>query len=428
MSTRGAGPPSLRREIVLWYSAVLLVALVVFAAVAYLILQRSLRSAGVESLQQTALAAEQLIVPGNVPRLGSREQRVPGDGSVDALRRQTRLATGDVVEIYVARGTNTEQRALRTLLLVSLLLIPLTALAAAVGGRRVADRLLRPLDNLVGAAREIGAGVLSRRVKEPARPAEFAELARAFNDMLARLDAAFAGQRRFTADASHELRTPLTAIRGTAQVALSRERPAAELKAALAEVVEETEWMLQLVEDLLTLSKGEQAGDPFPARAVDLSALLRDAADVATMLVHDKPVSVLAEVPDGLLVHGDPLLRQVFLNLASNAAKFTDEGVIGISASAAASPPEGAAAGSVGRWVRVDVRDTGRGIAPADLPHIFERFYRGDRSRQHGGGTGLGLAIVRSILERHGGTATVESEPDRGTQVRVWLPSAEPAA
>ncbi len=425
MSKRHPGPPSLRREIVLWYSAVLLVALIVFAAVAYLILQRSLRSAGVESLQQTALAAEQLIVPGNVPRLGSREQRVATDGSIDALRRQTRLATGDVVEIYVARGKNTEGRALRTLLLVSVLLIPLTALAAAIGGRRVANRLLRPLDHLVGAAREIGAGVLSRRVTEPERPAEFAELARAFNGMLARLDAAFAGQRRFTADASHELRTPLTAIRGTAQVALSRERTAAELRGTLVEVLEETERMLQLVEDLLTLSRGERSGEPIPARPVHLAELLHDAGAVATMLVHEKPVTVQIDAPEELLVHGDPSLRQVFLNLVSNAAKFTDEGVIAISATSGARAPEAAPAADPGAWVRVDVRDTGRGIDPADLPHIFERFYRGDRSRQHGGGTGLGLAIVQSILERHGGMARVQSKPGRGTEIRVWLRRAE---
>lgn len=411
-------PPTLRREILLWYSLILLVALGVFAAASYALLQRALDRAGTESLRQTAGAIEQLQVPAQIPRLATEDQIVTlAEPQVEALRRRILLATGDAVEIVVARGEDVEERALASFLVICLILIPLTAGAAALGGRALLDPLLDPLSRLVDATREIGIGRLSKRVREPERPAELQELARSFNAMLTRLEAAVGTLRDFTGDASHELRTPLTSIRGTIQVALSRERPPEELEATLAEVMEETEWMLHLVDGLLTMARSEEARGIVEREPVDLDALLADVSEVGEALAAGKPVSVRLDAPRGLAVEGSTRqLRQVLLNLVSNAVKFTDAGEVAIVGRRAAD----------GDGVEVEVRDTGVGISPDELPRVFDRFYRGDAARARQGGTGLGLAIARLLVEQHGGSLTARSEPGRGSVFTVRLPRVPP--
>lgn len=411
---RTTHPPSLRREIITWYSAVLLAALIAFAAVAYLILRESLERAETASLDQTARAAEQLLVPVWIPRVEVGELRMTLPGTrIETLRRRVRLATGQEVEIYVAGSGDVGRTGLRAFLMVSLLLIPLTAIAAALGGRVIANRLLRPLNQLVHATRGIGIGGLSQRVEEPERPAELRELARDFNGMLARLDSAVGALRRFTADASHELRTPLTVIRGTTQVALARPRSADELRETLEEVAEETERMLHLVEGLLTLARGEQAGIEGVREHVELLPLLEDACELGKALAAEKSLDVRLVAPATVAVQGSPTaLRQVFLNLVSNAVKFTDQGNVTITVR---DEPD---------CVEVRVADTGRGIKPDELPHVFERFYRGDASRGTEGGFGLGLAIARLIVEQHGGRIEVQSVPGQGSNFRVQLPRA----
>lgn len=419
-------PPSLRREIILWFSLVLLLALTLFSALAYLILQQTLSRTGTASLRQTAAAAEQLIAPQEIPRVEVREDRLePGPDQVEALRRRTLLGTGEVIEIYVARSGNVEGRALRSFVLISLLLIPLTAIGAALGGRVIVDRLLRPLDQLVTATRQVEIGALSRRVEEPERSAELQELAQAFNGMLTRLEGAVDTLRRFTADASHELRTPLTAIRGTAQLALTRERSAAELQETLAEILEETEWMLQMVEGLLTLARSEEEGRAAAAvHLVELGPILRDVAELGGALAAGKPVKVRTKVGEPLRVPGEPAaLRQIFLNLVSNAVKFTDEGSVTLRARALPPSPDRHDGGSIA----VEVSDTGRGMTREEMSRVFDRFYRGDAARQRSTGTGLGLPIARLMTERLGGVIEVESEPGRGSTFRVVLPAAERA-
>jgi signal transduction histidine kinase len=423
-------PKSLRREIVVGYSAILLVALTVFAGATYLIMRQSLARTGTQSLRQTALAAEQLIVPSNIPRVAVQEQRLPpAPGDVEALRRRSRLATGEEVTIYVARNGEVESRALKSFALIALLLIPITALSAAVAGYSVADRLLQPLRRLVSASREIGIAGLSRRVDVPENPTELKELSLSFNGMLGRLERAVEALTRFTADASHELRTPLTAIRGTAEVALARPRSADELRETLGEVLEETESMLHLVEDLLTLARGDQAVG-LRMEETDLAPVLHDVRDIGEALAMGKAVDVRLETPDALPMTGATgALRRLFLNLVSNAVKFTESGIVTVaarevpappSASAAEDAPNGAAEAE--RWIEVSVTDTGSGIAAEALPRVFDRFYRADAARERSGGTGLGLAIARMIAEQHGGTITARSTPGAGSTFTVRLP------
>ncbi|CAN5751195.1 ATP-binding protein [soil metagenome] len=432
--------PTLRREIVVWYSIVLLVALGVFTLLTYLLLQRALERASTASLRQTAQTVEQLSIPARIPRIATDEQIVelapagPGGQRLEALRRRTLLATGDSVEIIVARSDDVEARVLRSFLLISLLLIPLTAIAAALGGRMLIERLLHPLSRLVGATREIGIGGLSRRVAEPERPAELRDLAKSFNEMLVRLERAVGTLRNFTADASHELRTPLTSIRGIIQVALARQRSEEELQDTLAEVMEETESMLHLVDGLLTLARGEEELNQTQRETIDLVPLLADLADVAGALVAGKPVTVSLSTPAELPVHGSAgQLRQVFLNLISNAAKFTERGSISIAADVRSDPAteeqDGREAdGHTATLAVVLIQDTGAGISKRELPRVFDRFYRGDAARAQVGGTGLGLAIAKLLVEQHGGEIHARSKHGFGSEFEVVLPLSSPPA
>jgi heavy metal sensor kinase len=419
-----ARPWSLRREIVVGYSAILLVALTLFAAATYLILERALARTRTQSLRQSALAAEQIAIPPGIPRVAVLEERVkPGPGDVEAVRRRTRLATGEIVEIFVPSTGEVEKAALRSFAVIALLLIPVTALSAAAVGFSVANRLLQPLDRLVAALREIGIAGLSRRVDVPEHPAELRELSQSFNGMLQRLERAVEALKAFTADASHELRTPLTAIRGTAEVALARPRGAPELRQTLEEVLEETGTMLHLVEDLLTLARGDQAIGPVMER-VDLASVLRDVQDIGAALAMGKPVEVRLDAPESLPATGAAgPLRRLFLNLVSNAVKFTERGAVTITAREVSPPFADGAGEARSRWVEVSVADTGCGIAPEALPRVFDRFYRADAAREKSGGTGLGLAIARMIVDQHGGQITARSQPGAGSTFTVRLPA-----
>lgn len=419
---------SLRRQIVLWYSLVLVVALGGFTVVTHLLLRQTLERTGTASLRDAAEYTERLNIPPGIPRAVLSEQqgreRLESGEEIDYLQRRVRLANGVEIVSTATRSTEIEETALASYRFIALLAIPLTALLAAFGGWVLLERLLTPLSRLVDTTRSIEIGDLSRRVEEPERPAELYELARSFNGMLTRLERAVQALRRFTADASHELRTPLTSIKGTVQVALVRERSAEELAHTLEEVLEETEWMLQLVEGLLTLAQGEEGGLALEAAEVDLSALLEDVGEVGTALAQEKPVEVETRVPPGLRLRGSAgALRQVFLNLVSNAVKFTDRGFITVAAF-----PLGDAGpdGSPGGWVEVTVRDTGIGIGAEELPRVFDRFYRADAARARPGGTGLGLAIASLLVELHGGRLEATSRPGVGSEFRVVLPVQGP--
>jgi signal transduction histidine kinase len=196
--------------------------------------------------------------------------------------------------------------------------------------------------------------------------------------------------------------------------------------------VDETESMLRLVEDLLTLARGDQAVAP-ALEPLDLAPVLRDVQDVGEALAMEKPVQVRLESPERLPVDGAAgPLRRLFLNLVSNAVKFTDRGAVTIAARAVDEPPPLPSADELpgivaaaprGGWIEVSVSDTGVGIPRDALPRVFDRFYRADTARQQSGGTGLGLAIARMIAEQHGGTITAQSEPGRGSIFTVRLPA-----
>jgi heavy metal sensor kinase len=263
-------------------------------------------------------------------------------------------------------------------------------------------------------ARRISAEDLSERVERTRTRDELDRLAETMNDMLARLEQAFAQSRRFAADAAHELRTPLAALRGTTEVALRGDRSPQEYRKVLASSLEEVERLIRLSEDLLLLSRSLAGPEPAQER-VDLEPLLLEGLDAGARLGQAAGVSVRIESAAPAVVRGDATaLRRALLNLVENAVKYTPRGgKVELSLTA----EEGTAS--------LTVSDTGMGVDPADAERIFEPFVRLDAARSRDtGGAGLGLAIARSIVVAHRGTLSVESRPGSGSRFTIRLPLA----
>jgi two-component system OmpR family sensor kinase len=297
-----------------------------------------------------------------------------------------------------------------------LMLLGLGALGLVVSllaGLIVAGQALQPVTQMVQTAQTItGSGDLSRRIPEPRQQDELGTLATTFNTMLGSIEQAYVAQQRFVSDASHELRAPLTAIQGNLELVRHRpDLPAAERIEAIDEAAREADRMARLVADLLALARAD-AGVALRRDAVDLDAVVLDSFHTARALANDRTLKLDPFEP--LRTCGDEdRLRQLILILLDNALKYTPPGgtvTLGLQ--------------QIGESVEISVRDTGVGIAPDDLPHVFERFYRADPARgRDPGGTGLGLPIARWIVQQHQGTIGIESAPGQGTQVTVRLPA-----
>jgi len=293
------------------------------------------------------------------------------------------------------------------------------ALLGGVGGVFLARRALRPIDDVTHTAWAIAeAGDLGRRISVPRARDEVGHLATTFNGMLARLEALFTAQQRFTADISHELRTPLTTIRGNLDL-IRRTRIAddASLDAAQGEI----ERMTRLVGDLLLLAQAD-AGLPIRRDPVALDAVMIEVFEQMRVIAGGVSISVGAE--DAIAVMGDvDRLKQLIINLVGNAIRYT--------------PPGGTVTLNLMRqdgWAVFSVSDTGPGIPAEHLPHIFERFYRVDKSRSRheagangaSSGAGLGLSIAQWIARSHGGRFEAHSEVGKGTVFTVYLPELSP--
>ncbi len=323
--------------------------------------------------------------------------------------------------IQVARSRADQQRSLATL--GSLLAIGsgvVTLIAFGIGWL-LAGIALQPMKRLTQTADTIGRERdFSRRVEYQGPQDEVGQLALTLNHMLVALQAAYdqvaqalQAQRRFVADGSHELRTPLTTIRGNLAL-LQREPPISESDrvAVLHDSAEEAERMSRLVHDLLVLARAD-AGQPLHLRSVPVQPLLAEIVRHARIVAPEHTVD-LPDLPNVLAIADPDPLKQVVLILVDNALKFTPaQGTVTIAATA------------TGSHVAISVRDTGPGIDPAKLPHIFERFYRGDTSRT-GAGMGLGLAIAQTLVTAMQGTLLVESQVGHGSLFTITLPQAHP--
>ena len=294
---------------------------------------------------------------------------------------------------------------------------------AAVVGLGLSRAMSQPVVHLTEATRAVAAGDLSVRV--PTRyHGEIGELAAAFNRMTEELSRADEMRRNLTADVAHELRTPLSVIRGKLEGVLDGVYPATPEH--LDPVLEEAKLLTHLVEDLRLLALAEAGQLALDLRPMDVGDLLRDAHVNFGPQAADRGVTLALDLPADLpRVTADwRRVSQVLGNLVTNALRHTPQGG-SVTLSAAAVSPAGAEARE-GR-VEVSVAYTGTGIPPEDLPYIFERFWRGEKSRSRAaGGTGLGLAIARQLVEMHGGTIRVESTPGRGSRFWFTLPVGSP--
>jgi heavy metal sensor kinase len=315
---------------------------------------------------------------------------------------------------YLQVGQDLEaiQQTLARLRVLLLIAAPVLVLFAALAGYWLAGRALAPIESIRSQAASISAHDLGRRLDLSLPDDEVGRLARTFDEMLARLDESFRRQRRFTADASHELRTPLAVVRGVVDVSLEQPRTPCEYAATLRSIGAETERMTRLVNELLLLARSDAAELVLEREAVDLADLLAVLVEQMQAEAEVAGVTLTTELPVPLRVWGDrDRLLQLFINLVDNGLTYAPGSHVNLR-------------GEIGGgFVVIAVIDTGPGIPPEHLPHLFERFYRVDKARSRArGGSGLGLAIAQEIVHAHGGAIQVESEVGVGTTFTVRLP------
>jgi len=279
------------------------------------------------------------------------------------------------------------------------------------GGWWFVGRALRPISEISSTAAKISAGDLSQRINTAEAESELGQLAAVLNSTFARLETAFAQQKQFASDAAHELRTPVTVILTQTQLALGRERDAASYKQTVEACQRAAQRMRKLIESLLELARYDAGQEVLKRQEFEFSKIIADCAEMVQPLGVERGVEILTEL-EPLKITGDcERLAQVVTNLLTNAIQYNHaDGQVLVKLAR----QDGLAI--------MEISDTGNGIAPEDLPRVFERFYRADKSRTGGGNAGLGLAICKAIVEAHGGTIEVSSTTKVGTKFVVRLP------
>jgi len=462
---------SIRFRMALWYAALLAGALALFGVSTYLGLERYLQRSLEESLSKQARSIGDVLIA-NInqsgedyvnneitehysPEINGRFIRVtradgkrifvsgiPKDGTFDptlvpspqlpgtqAFSREVEMSDGHELLLHrlpfravdgtlflieVGAPYNQIESVLRGLLLTFALGLPLIVALAIGGGYVLMRRALRPVDEIRQKAAQITSRNLSERLPVVHTGDELERLATDLNRMIARLEESFHQINRFSADASHELRTPLTVLQGELEsVANNSHRLPADVTDTIGSALEETQRLAKIVENLLAISRLEAGEARGHIERLDFAELARSTADQMRLLAEEKHISLDCDGGEPVEVEADPLrLKQLVVNLLDNAIKYTPEGGnVSISVTKQDS-----------RAV-LEVADSGIGVSPADLPHIFDRFYRADKARSREmGGTGLGLSIVRSICLAHHGRVTVDSTEGNGSIFRVEIP------
>lgn len=299
-----------------------------------------------------------------------------------------------------------------------LLSTPIALALAALAAWWLARKALRPIEELASAARGITADQLGTRLPVPRSNDELAQLADVLNGMLDRLERAFHQTRRFAADASHELRTPLTIMRGEIEAALREGGLSAGQEKRIVSLLEESDRLDRIAESLLMLARFDSGSAGLEVKSLDLTDLVREAAEDAELLGAGKRIGIEAEIPPAVQVRGDRVhLRRLLLNLLDNAVKFNRDGGRVRFRLAADSG-----------WAVLVVGNTGPGIDPHRRALLFERFSRLGPSRATDRGSGLGLSLCREIAQAHGGTIELgKASGSEWTEFVVRLPLARPA-
>src|SRR5437773_3768082 len=312
--------------------------------------------------------------------------------------------------LQVAQDRSSDERVERNFAVLFVMVLCGSVLASAFIAVIVTKRGLRPLREMTQSVARIGPTHLKERVTPADWPRELKPLAIAFDDMLKRLDDSFTRLSQFSAHLPHELRTPIANMIGEAQVALTRDRAAAEYRETIESTVGECERLSRIVDNLLFVARVDAAREPIARKRFDARAAVEKIAAFYQTIAEERHVTITCS-GEGQIYADPDLFERAVGNLLDNALRFTPEhGSIHITLSE-----------NDGQF-ELAVCDTGCGIAPEHLPRVFDRFYRAESSRGSDG-AGLGLALVKSIVELHGGSATIQSEIGRGTTVRLTFPA-----
>ncbi len=460
---------SIRFRMTAWYAGLLAGALLIFGASVYLGLERYLywnlerglstqcSTIGAELLPQISHQSHEWLereinetyapeVNSNFVRVTGKEEGIvyvsgaPKDGAFDPSRvpspgdkdigRSRKVQLGREYQLLietkrftmpggsqflVESGAPSEQirTVLHGLLLTFAIYVPFIVSLAVTGGYWLMRRSLRPVDEITKQAEGITSRNLSERLPEIRTGDEIERLSAALNRMIERLDQAFQHVNRFSADASHELRTPLTILQLELEGIVQNQSLSPGLAEQMGSVLEETQRMSRIVENLLTVSRLDAGEVRMEKKRLDLGQLVASTADQMKLLAEEKSIALISDLASDVWVEGDrAYLQQVIVNLMDNAIKYTHEG------------------GQVGVCVRrnastavLEVSDNGVGIPSDALPHVFERFYRTDKARSRdSGGAGLGLAIVKAICTAHGARVSVSSKEGNGSCFAIEVP------
>lgn len=439
---------SVRFQLALWYLAVLTAGMAAFGAVSWIFLREVLLENRYRSLDQRldAVAAfMQNEARGNALSDLREEAREfatglpPGQGfrvytqsgellyekkSSDAEtleRRRHAVIRGHPLDMTLVISMADFHRVLDTLARVMFTVLPLVLLFAMAGGWWLARRALQPVGALTHEARQISARDLSARVTVPSTGDELQELAESWNELLSRIESGVRAVKRFTADAAHELRTPVTVIRTSSELALRHPRTPESYRQTIASIEQEASQMTALLDQLLLLARGDAGEWKFRFENVFADQILRGLRNAGATLAESPQVRLAWVIPaDSIMIWADEMaVRRLVMILLDNAIKHTPPGgevSIRLTADALASCCD------------IAVEDTGSGIPPGDLPHIFDRFSRADAARTPGQGVGLGLAIARAIVDAHQGDIQVQPRPGGGSIFSVRLPLSTQAA